>query len=589
MKNLLRFLLLLFAVYIFLPAPAWAATVKVETVHSRDRYQAGGSYPLLLRLKVAKGWYIHGIKEGDDYLIPTILSFRESPVQKVDGIKFPEPEKKKFNYTSGPVELYSGEIHVYAALHIPEDVPAGEHVIKGTLSYQACSSSSCLPPENVTIAVPLVIVPAGTSTTALNQELFSRNNIETGIERGMPGGGSGATLWLTLLGIFVGGLALNLTPCIYPLIPITDSYFGGKIKENRVLHGLLYISGLALTNSILGVSAALSGSMLGSALQKPVVLILVACIMIALGLSFFDLWEIRIPAGLTSMASRSFGGYFGTFFIGLTLGIVAAPCLWPFILGLLTYVGQKGDPFLGFLYFFVLSIGLGLPLALLAIFSGAMDRLPLSGDWMVWIRRFMGWVLVGMAGYMISPLIAHHMARAGIMAVISIAAGFHLGWLDRTGGGVRAFSYIKKALAVLIILGGMIYLGSAGYDREGIEWIPYDRDILSRAAEAKRPLILDFSADWCAPCREMERKVFNDPDVVRLSRDFITMRLDLTRRQAYQEEVLRRYSVRGVPTIIFFTRHGVEERGLRIESYADRSEFLSRMRLLLERSPTNTF
>ncbi|MBW1806314.1 MAG: sulfite exporter TauE/SafE family protein, partial [Deltaproteobacteria bacterium] len=232
------------------------------------------------------------------------------------------------------------------------------------------------------------------------------------MERGISGGGSGATLWLTLLGIFLGGLALNLTPCIYPLIPITVSYFGGKsgkIKENRVLHGLFYISGLALTNSILGVSAALSGGMLGSALQKPVVLIFVACIMIALGLSFFDIWEIRIPSVLTSMASRSFGGYFGTFFMGLTLGIVAAPCLGPFILGLLTYVGQQGDPFLGFLYFFVLSIGLGLPLAFLAVFSGAMDRLPLSGSWMVWIRRFMGWVLVGMAGYMISPLIDHHM------------------------------------------------------------------------------------------------------------------------------------------------------------------------------------
>ncbi|MBW1806315.1 MAG: hypothetical protein JRJ06_08125 [Deltaproteobacteria bacterium] len=122
MKNLLRFLLLLFAVHISLPGPARAATVKVEIVHSQDRYQAGGSYPLLLRFKVAKGWYIHGIKEGDDYLIPTILSFRESPVQKVDGIRFPEPEKRKFDYTSGPVEVYSGEIHVYAALHIPEDV-----------------------------------------------------------------------------------------------------------------------------------------------------------------------------------------------------------------------------------------------------------------------------------------------------------------------------------------------------------------------------------------------------------------------------------------------------------------------------------
>ncbi|GAG39910.1 unnamed protein product, partial [marine sediment metagenome] len=144
--------------------------------------------------------------------------------------------------------------------------------------------------------------------------------------------------------------------------------------------------------------------------------------------------------------------------MGLTLGIVAAPCLGPFILGLLVYVGRMGDPFLGFLYFFVLSIGLGLPLSVLAVFSGAIVRLPKSGDWMLWIRKFMGWVLLGMAAFMISPLISHLFGRHWLLAGVSAAAGIHLGWLDKTGAKHRIFPYLKKAMGIVLVCGGIVYL-----------------------------------------------------------------------------------------------------------------------------------
>ena len=256
-----------------------------------------------------------------------------------------------------------------------------------------------------------------------------------------------ASLWLTLLSLFLGGLALNLTPCVYPLIPITVSYFGGKsvkIKGHVIIHGILYMGGLALTNSLLGLSAALSGGMLGFALQNPLVLLFVASVMVAMALSFFGLWELRLPFWLTRATSKNYAGFFGTFFMGLTLGIVAAPCLGPFILGLLIYVGQRGDAFLGFLYLFTLSIGLGLPLAVLAIFSGTIARLPKSGDWMLWIRKLMGWVLLGMAAFMISPVVSHLFGRHWLLAGVSVAAGIHLGWLDKTGGMLKLFPYFKK-------------------------------------------------------------------------------------------------------------------------------------------------
>lgn len=572
----------------FLPLYSlWASTVQVEVLHSQDKYPLKGTYPIFLRLKISKPWYLHGIKSEGEGLIPTVLSFRESPGLKLEGIRFPEPDRKKFEYTSKPIEIFSGNILVKATLVVSGDASSGGQVIKGNLSYQACSSKVCLPPEKVPVSISIFIVPQGTPTKALNQEIFLSAGAEKAVEEGLRGVSPGAGFWLTLLGIFLGGLALNLTPCVYPLIPITVSYFGGrsqKISAHTLVHGVLYILGLAFTNSMLGLSAALSGGMLGSALQQPLVLIFVAVVMITLGLSFFGFWEFRIPSGLTRVASKSYGGYFGTFFMGLTLGIVAAPCLGPFILGLLTYVGQKGDLFLGFLYFFILSLGLGLPLSILAIFSGAIDRLPMSGDWLLWVRRFMGWVLVGMAAYMISPLVPHHLGKPGLLAAVATAAGIYLGWLDKTGRSLRGFTRVKKLLGVFLVGGGIIYLVSSGYEREGIKWVPYDQNLISTAAKDNKPLILDFYADWCPPCIAMEKKVFKDPEVVKLSRNFVTMRLDLTRRQPFQEEILKQYGIRGVPTVIFLNRKGVEEKSLRIESYLSKFEFLGRMRKLLEKS-----
>ena len=394
----------------------------------------------------------------------------------------------------------------------------------------------------------------------INQSYFDSAADTATQSTSTAGKGSAVGFWITLFGIFLGGLGLNLTPCVYPLIPITVSYFGGKGHGRlpvALANGAVYILGLSVTNSILGVVAALSGGMLGEALQNPIVLVVISMILVTLGLSFFGLWELKVPSGVLQTASKSFTGYFGTFFMGLTLGVVAAPCLGPFILGLLTYVGQTGDPYLGFAYFFVLSLGLGLPLAALGIASGAVERLPLSGKWLVWIKMCFGWVLMGMAAYMIWPLIPSASWRYGLMSLLLLAASVHLGWFGGFDSGSGRFNGLRKTMFILLVAGAVGAFLYGRQDRPNVQWIPYSEPVLAEAAREKHPVMIDFFAEWCGPCVAMDKDVFSDPEVIELSRKLTAVRVDLTRKHPEQEAILKRYGVRGVPTVIFL-KQGVQ-------------------------------
>ena len=326
-----------------------------------------------------------------------------------------------------------------------------------------------------------------------------------------------ALLW-TLLGIFAGGLALNLTPCVYPLIPITVSYFGGRSAQGKsglIGHGICYIGGLALTNSLLGVVAALTGGLIGALLQSPLVLIAIAAVLAAFAMSLFGFWELKLPFWLTQAASKSYTGFFGSFFMGITLGVVAAPCIGPFVLGLLTWVATLGDPLIGFIMFSTLSLGLGTPLFVLALFSGQLATLPKSGEWMNWVRSLMGWVLIG----------------------------------------------------------NQVFKGPS------VNWHQYSDRLLADSVENKKPVIIDFYANWCAPCRELDDVTFHHPDIVKFSQDeFIMVKVDLTAQDGQKyDRLLSAYNVKGVPTVVFLDNLGKERKDLRLVDFMPPDEFLIRM------------
>ncbi len=391
-----------------------------------------------------------------------------------------------------------------------------------------------------------------------------------------------AMVW-TLLGIFAGGIALNLTPCVYPMIPITVSYFGGRSGQGQgklLIHGLLYLGGLSATNSILGVVASLTGGLMGAMLQNPIVLVVVAGILVFFASSLFGFWELRLPGSLTSMASKSYAGYFGSLFMGLTLGVVAAPCIGPFVLGLLTWVASMGSPWLGFIVFFTLSLGLGLPLFFLALFSGRIEKLPRSGEWMIWIRKLMGWVLVGMAAYFVRPLLPETVA-VFLYVLLALGAGIHLGWLDKSQAGFRAFAWMKGTAGIAGIVIATFILGSWLIRGPGVVWNDYSDTLLAEAAQKGKPVIIDFYATWCAPCRELEEITFHNPEVVkRGNSDYVMVKVDVTKAgNPLHERLLKQYAVKGVPTIVFIDSRGKERLDLRLVDFLPPEPFLHKMEM----------
>jgi thiol:disulfide interchange protein DsbD len=228
--------------------------------------------------------------------------------------------------------------------------------------------------------------------------------------------------------------------------------------------------------------------------------------------------------------------------------------------------------------FFVLAMGLGTPFLILGIFSGAASRLPSSGAWMVWVRNIFGFVLIGMAVYFLEPLFPSEQLYFYTLAIVSLAAGIYLGWLDKNKGS-KSFRVTKYIVGFIFILLAVFFVLPAGSESiEKIAWQPYSPEELQRAKDMEMPVVIDFYADWCIPCKELDRYTFSDDQVAQQAKNFITIKADLTHYASEQTNALReRFKIKGVPTIIFLTVEGVELKDLRLSGFEEADQFLKRM------------
>jgi thiol:disulfide interchange protein DsbD len=302
---------------------------------------------------------------------------------------------KAFKFSGGEkLPVYEGHSKVFVTGKVAKNAAIGKRTIVATFSYQACDENTCFPPAEATATIPTEVVSAGVPVSNAHEDIFGSGAKATTVpvnasSTSDPASFFGRGTLVGLLLVFGMGVLLSFTPCVYPMKPVTIGYFGTQTERSTwrlALLAGLYVLGLAAMYSTLGAIAALTGGMFGAALQNPYVPLLIGGVLIALALSMFGVYEFKVPSFVMAK-SQGRQGPVGALFMGLLFGVVCAPCVGPFTVALLLYIAKLGKPFFGFLTFFVLSLGLGMPFFFLAFFSSAINRLPQAGMWMVSVRN----------------------------------------------------------------------------------------------------------------------------------------------------------------------------------------------------------
>jgi thiol:disulfide interchange protein DsbD len=581
MKNYLKILLVILFVFTnsFGQIGFDEELVEIEIYNSFDKIQAGTELKIAVKAVTQESWHINSNKPNEDYLIPTELSLNQDSPFSLSKVIYPKAVDVEFAFSDVPVSVYEGEVFIGGLINIPADTEPGEYKITVMLEYQGCNDISCMAPASVSKELTITVADNRTAINEINSEIFSQIEFGTGETSTEEDDSIGASLessglLLSLILVFLGGLALNLTPCVYPLIPITVGYFGGQSEGSTsklFMLGILYVLGMALTYSVVGVITALSGAVFGALLQSTVVILGIVLVLLVLSLSMFGLYEFKLPDSWAAKAGGAKAGGVGALLMGLTMGIVAAPCIGPFVIGLVTYVAAKGDPYFGFLMFFVMALGLGLPYLVLALFSGKIKNLPRAGFWMDAVKKIFGFILIGMAIYFAGPILPKEV-NTYLLQVFMIIAAAYLLIFDKSANNIRGFRIFKIIFSGLVI-GAAVYM-LYPVDRNSPAWQKFDEVSYTAALENNQKMIIDFYADWCIPCKELDALTFSDQRVIDLSKEFVTYKVDMTKTMSDETEKIReKFQIRGMPTVLVINTKGEEVE--RITGFVNADEFLN--------------
>lgn len=458
-------------------------------------------------------------------------------------------------------------------------------------SYQGCSEQGlCYSPIRKTLDIALPGNAGSQPPTSGTSESDQVRNLL-----------QGGQLWLVALGFFGFGLLLSLTPCVFPMIPILSGIIVGQGHHPSRLHAfnlsLAYTMGMALAYTLAGIAAGLSGQLISNALQNPWALGFGALVFVLLALSMFGFYELKLPDALqnslVNLSNRFKGGRFaGVFAMGVLSALIVSPCVAAPLAGALLYIGQTHDVLLGGVALFALSIGMGVPLLILGASAGAI--LPKAGAWMNGVRNFFGVVMLGMAIWLIGPVIPVQL-QMGLYALLLIISAMYLHALDKLPPHASGWSRLWKGLGVAGLIFGIALLvgalsGSkqplqplAGLRLAGTEQgnkLPFqpvasisELDAALLAARGKF-VMLDFYADWCVSCKEYEQFTFTDPRVGKLLQSVVLLKADVTENSAEDLALLQRFGLYGPPGIIFFDQQGQEIQPIRTVGYQDADQFL---------------
>ncbi len=473
-------------------------------------------------------------------------------------------------------------------------------------SYQGCSEQGlCYPSQDKVFKLDLPhaeqnvsteLTPPLTTSSAKPRESTTENSKIAELFRH-------GNFWLILSFFFGAGLLLALTPCVFPMIPILSGIIVGRGHKITRMHAFLlslaYVLGMSITYAAAGVAAGLSGDLISSALQTPWVLGSFAAVFVLLSFSMFGFYELQLPTAwqskLSDTSNRLHGGHLSSVFVmGALSAVIMGPCVAAPLAGALLYIGQTHDAVLGGAALFVLALGMGAPLLLIGTSAGVL--LPRAGAWMDGVKRFFGVLLLGLAIWIVHPLLSVAVQML-LWSVLLVLSSIYLSALDALPHNARGAHKLMKGFGLLALLLGIAYLiGALSGARDMLRPL----DAMYRAEAAPAPLfkrikglaeldqqlkksdgkivMLDFYADWCVSCKEMERDTFADPVIQTKLRSAVLLQADVTANSQDDKDLLKKFGLYGPPGILFFDANGQELSDFRLVGVQDTGQFMSTLK-----------
>jgi thiol:disulfide interchange protein DsbD len=539
---------------------------------------ASGTGQVMLDWQIAPGYYLYRHRISARSLTPAVV---------LDAPQLPAGLAKTDEFF-GDVEVYYESLLATAAVRRAEG-PAAFDIEVG---YQGCADAGlCYPPVKKTVHIelpPPVPEPAAASTTSVAEQ-----------DRlvGLIAGGS---LVLVLASFFGFGLLLAFTPCVLPMIPILSGIIAGQGAEatprRSFLLSLAYVLGMALTYTVAGAAFAAAGQQAQVFFQQPWIIISFALLFVVLALAMFGLFDLRVPAAIEARLAawsgrQRRGSYTGTALIGAASALVVTACVAPPLVAALAVISQTGSTLRGALALFAMSLGMGAPLLLVGVAGGRL--LPRAGPWMVTIKALFGVMFLAVAVWMLERIMSGPVTLA-LWATLALIAGYYFGF--SRGRAKGAADHLARGAGLVIIAWGCVMLvgaaaggsdplrplrGSRLAGGAVVEALPFlkvasvadlDRE-LAAARAAGRPVMLDFYADWCVSCKEMEKYTFADAGVRQDLASFVLLKADVTANGPDDQALLQRLGVFGPPTTAFYGSHGRECRNFRLVGFVTATDF----------------
>ncbi len=606
MRNLCKYLFLLY----FLCGTLVVSAAQPELLEPEKAFRFSArvldASNIEVRYQIAEGYYLYRER----------FAFAAEPAAvKLGAAQIPQGKMKKDEFF-GEVQTHRGEIKIV----VPVTEGADGKVALIATSQGCADVGVCYVPMDskiqLTMAGGAAMVAAGSGAAGgdpLSRLLGQGDNkapAATIADDSRVASLFQGSLWLLIASFFGFGLLLSLTPCVLPMIPILSGMIVGRGAAMTRLHGFMlsvaYVLGMAITYALAGVAAGLSGAMLSAALQNPWVLGSFAVVFVTLAMAMFGVYELQLPANLQTRLSETSnklpgGKYTGVFVMGVLSALIVGPCVAAPLAGALLYISQSRDGVLGGAALFAMALGMGVPLLAVGASAGAL--LPKAGPWMNTIKRFFGVLLLAVAIYLVSPLIPLAVEMLA-WAVLLIVTAVHLRVIDPLPQHAHGFQRFAKGIGVIALLAGTAFMVGAfsgakdilrplsglvagvtsapGVPGTPVAGEPLFKRVttgveldaaLKAAAISGKPLLLDFYADWCVSCKEMERFTFADEQVKQRLAGMVKVQVDVTANNAEHQALLKRFRLFGPPGIIFFDKNGKEINGLRVIGFQNAEKF----------------